>query len=95
MGAARPFRRWATPSELGDYAYCPRAWFWKRNPEQIPQAVPYELPREAFERGLQVHAQMEAADASPRVASRLPYGVAVAAGVLLLLVVLLWLTYSP
>ncbi len=68
--------RWATASELGDFAFCRRAWWWKRHPEQVPTGVEYRPPAEAFARGDQVHARIETAHATPVEASRGPYAVA-------------------
>ena len=34
-----PSGRWTTPSELAEYAYCPRAWYYRTTrPEPAPSA---------------------------------------------------------
>ncbi|MDE1820915.1 MAG: hypothetical protein KGJ23_05040 [Euryarchaeota archaeon] len=67
---------WATASELGDFAYCRRAWYWKRHPEDVPEGAEYRPPVEAFYRGEEVHARIETVDAMPVKASRAPYAAA-------------------
>lgn len=93
MGSSDPkFQRWGTASELGDFAYCRRAWWWKRHPESLPAGADYTPPEAAYAKGLQVHAQMEAAHVGAEASGGIPWGiVALAGGLILLVVVVLWI----
>lgn len=82
---------WATASELGDFAYCRRAWWWMRHPEDLPSGVEYRPPTESFARGDAVHLRIETVDAAPVVASRAPYAAALLAAVGIALALALWL----
>ena len=53
-----PSGRWMTPSELGEYTFCPRAWWYGRLEAGQAQS-------EAFDRGLQVQAELQAAHLAP------------------------------
>lgn len=57
-----------TPSELGEYAYCPRAW-WYGHQERA------RAPTGAFERGLQVQSDLQEAHLAPAVPRGFPWGV--------------------
>ena len=85
------YTRWGTASELGDFVYCRRAWWWKRHPEALPRGVQYQPPTAAFDRGVQVHAQMEAAHVAPQVASRAGYVAALLFALGVALALALWL----
>ena len=92
MGSSDPrFQRWGTASELGDFAYCRRAWWWKRHPESLPAGAHYSPPEAAYARGLQVHAQLEAAHVAPQVASRAGYAAALLFALGVALALALWL----
>lgn len=88
--------RWATASELGDFVYCRRAWYWKRHPESVPAGVEYRPPVESFARGDAVHARIETQDATPVAVSRAPYAAALLVALALglgLAVLLGWLPW--
>jgi hypothetical protein len=51
--ASPPSGRWMTPSELGEYTYCPRAWWYSCQEAGRAQS-------EAFDRGLRVQAELQA-----------------------------------
>ena len=62
-----PSGRWMTPSELGEYTFCPRAWWYGRQGRDHGLA-------EAFERGLQVQADLQAAHLEPLAPRGFPWG---------------------
>ncbi len=62
-----PSGRWMTPSELGEYTFCPRAWWYGRQGAGRAQS-------EALERGLQVQAEHQAAHLEPPAPRGFPWG---------------------
>lgn len=73
MDRAGRDRDWATPSELGDFTYCRRAWFWRRHPEELPRGWSAPERTEANLYGEAFHARMESEHAAPHHARRTPY----------------------
>lgn len=77
-----PSGRWMTPSELGEYTYCPRAWWYSRQGSQ-----PY--PRgAAFAHGLQIQTELQAAHLAPRPG--FPWGALAVLGLVLAGGFVLW-----
>jgi hypothetical protein len=77
-----------TASEIGSYAYCPRAWWYDQHKEGLPAGL--TRPTEAETRGIAVHQAMEADHVRTQRASRVPYVVVAAAGLLILAGVAVW-----
>ena len=82
-GRARnsPYRAWASASELAEYAYCPRAWWYQRHP---PVEGPTRESRRAAEAGVRFHRSELAAE---RRRDRLGPGYAILLAVAILLTV--------
>ncbi len=59
--------RWMTPSELGESTFYPRAWWYGR------QEVGLTRP-EAYEDGLRVQAELQAAHLAPEATRGFPWG---------------------
>ena len=59
--------RWMTPSELGDYTWCPRAWWYSRQEGA-------KASTEALERGLMVQAELQEAHLANAEPRGLPWG---------------------
>ncbi|MCI4345458.1 MAG: hypothetical protein L3K07_01700 [Thermoplasmata archaeon] len=75
---------WATASELGEYAFCPRAWHYRAHP---PEESPSDADLEREEYGREFHARALSRERSLEQSSPAAAGV----GVLLVLVGLLLL----
>jgi len=53
MDRPPPSGRWTTPSELGEYTFCPRSWWYTHREDRGRRTL--EPPVDpSFERGLQV-----------------------------------------
>jgi hypothetical protein len=77
-----------TASEIGTYAYCPRAWWYDQHKEGLPTGL--IRPTEAETRGIAVHQAMETDHVRTQRASRLPYVVVAVVGLLVLAGVVIW-----
>lgn len=67
MDRPPPSGRWMTPSELEEYTFCPRAWWYGRLEAGRAES-------EAFDRGLQVQAELQAAHLVPPAPRGFPWG---------------------
>ena len=65
--APPPSGRWMTPSELGEYTFCPRAWWYGRQAGQRGRS-------EAFDHGLQIQAELQAVHLEPPAHREFPWG---------------------
>jgi hypothetical protein len=47
--------RWVSPSELAEYTFCPRAWWYRTHPEEYPRTASLGNPAPQYARGVKVH----------------------------------------
>ncbi len=87
--SSAPRRRAIGAHELGSYLYCPRAWWYEQQPG-LPALEGEGRGEDTFRRGREVHALLETRHSRAQYASRAPYAVAAAAGILLLGALALW-----
>ena len=66
-----PSDRWMTPSELGEYTFCPRAWWYSHQGTGHPEG---QAPKDQFEHGLRVQAELQSAHLQPPEPRRFPWG---------------------
>ena len=85
-GPASRTARFVSASELAEYVYCPRAHYYRLQPEGRPVA-PGALARERS--GVEYHTRRTSADRRWAEASPLPWVGALLAGIVLLGVVVL------
>jgi len=78
---------WASASDLSEYAYCPRAWYYRKNPPSTPVSP---SARRAAEAGERYHRSTLAAE-QRRESFGTGYAVALLAAVVLILGGLAWL----
>lgn len=78
--APPPSGRWLTPSELGEFTFCPRAWWYSRQGTGHPGGRARE---DQFDHGLQVQTDLQAAHLAASHPRGFPWGtVAILAAVL-------------
>lgn len=70
-----PSGRWMTPSELGEYTYCPRAWWYSRQGIGRPAGQARE---DQFDYGLQIQTNLQAAHLAASQLKGFPWGATVA-----------------
>ena len=83
MDRPPPSGRWMTPSELAEHTFCPRAWWYARQDQDRGRS-------EAFEHGLQVQAELQAAHLAMPEPRRFPWGAVAALCLVLVGGFVLW-----
>lgn len=81
---------WVRPSELGEYAFCPRSWWYSRHPDSFPGRVDTTRGAPARARGLRVHGTLERRHVRAQEGSGVAYALLFAAASVLLVLGTWW-----
>ena len=90
MDPSPPSGRWMTPSELGEYTFCPRAWWYGRQEALARVSSGADTRKDAFARGLQVQADLQEAHIAGEEHRRFPWGALAALSLAVLGGFVLW-----
>lgn len=82
---------WVSMSELGDYEFCPRSWWYSRHGETLAPSARVDSPSASFSRGVRVHRQLETAHVRVQAGSALGYATVATLSVALAALLLWWL----